>query len=75
MAFILFHAKLQLPSIIIVDVTAVGVIHKVGLMFPPDMGHCALPPSNKPKMEQNGFLYLINAIKKKSYEDGAQQVS
>ena len=35
MAFISFHAKLQLLSIIIVDVTAVGVINRVGLMLPP----------------------------------------
>ena len=34
MAFISLHAKLQLPSTIFVDVTADGVISRVGLMLP-----------------------------------------
>ena len=39
MAFILLHAKLQLLSI--VDVTAVGVINRVGLMLPSDEAWCS----------------------------------
>ena len=52
LAFTLLHARFQLPSIIIVDVTAVGKIIRVGLMLPPyaacssastdRMGHCGL---------------------------------
>ena len=35
MAFILLHAKLQLPSSTIVKVTADGLISRIGLMLPP----------------------------------------
>ena len=35
MAFISIHAKLQLPSSTIVNVTADGVISRIGLMLPP----------------------------------------
>ena len=35
MAFISLHAKLQLPSSIVVIVTADGMISRVGLMLPP----------------------------------------
>ena len=35
MVFILLHAKLQLPSFTIVNVTVDGVISRVGLMLQP----------------------------------------
>ena len=40
MAFILLHAKLQFPSISIVDVRAVDMINKAGLMLPPYEAWC-----------------------------------
>ena len=43
MAFILLHAKLQLPSNIIVDVTAVGMINRVGLLLQPYETWCSAP--------------------------------
>ena len=39
--FILLHAKLQLPSSTIVNVTADGVISRVGLMLPPCEALCS----------------------------------
>ena len=45
MAFISRQVKLQLPSIIIVDVTAVGVISRVGLLLPPYEACALLPPT------------------------------
>ena len=41
----IYLAKLQLFSIIIVDVTAVGVINRVGLMLWPYLAWCSAPTS------------------------------
>ena len=43
MAFFLLHAQLQLPSIVIADVTAVGMINRLGLMLPPYEAWCSAP--------------------------------
>ena len=43
MSFILLHAKLQFPSIIVVDVTAVGRINRVGLLLLPYEAWCSAP--------------------------------
>ena len=37
------HVKLQLPSLIFVDVMTVGVIDRVGLMLPPYEAWCSAP--------------------------------
>ena len=43
MTFISLHAKLQLSSILIVDVTADSGIRRVGLMLPPYEVWCSAP--------------------------------
>ena len=43
MTFIYLHVKVQLSSCIIVIVTAIGAINRVGLMLPPYEAWCSAP--------------------------------